>query len=265
MIKGLRRRGVRMLLTATAMLAGAAGVALATIPGTDSVINGCYEKRTGILRVLDTEAGKKCLSFESPISWNQQGPKGTPGPQGAQGPQGLSGAAGEDGADGEDGASGANGISVTSATEPAGANCAFGGVQFTAANGQSFACNGAPGQGGAQGAPGPTGPPGPPGLAQIRDVEWTTQQFLQIDTDTTKRAVAMCPVGKELLGGGFRPPWTDVRGNFAIDAELIESTPFFIDGATPAPGWAVTFRERTPTPHDWLPRVWAVCATIAGD
>ena len=79
MIKGLRRRGVRVLLVATAMLAGAAGVALATIPGSNGVINGCYEKRIGILRVIDAEAGKTCTSFETPISWNQQGPKGDPG------------------------------------------------------------------------------------------------------------------------------------------------------------------------------------------
>jgi ASPM-SPD-2-Hydin domain-containing protein len=94
MIKALGRRGARMLLTATALLAGAAGVALATIPGSTGVINGCYEKRTGILRVIDTEAGKTCLRIETPISWNQTGPKGDPGaqgPRGAQGPQGEQG------------------------------------------------------------------------------------------------------------------------------------------------------------------------------
>jgi hypothetical protein len=72
MIKGLRRRGTRMLLLATAMLAGAAGIALATIPGATGVINGCYEKRTGLLRVIDAEAGKKCTQWETPISWSQQ-------------------------------------------------------------------------------------------------------------------------------------------------------------------------------------------------
>jgi hypothetical protein len=93
MINGLRRRGVRMLLAATAMLAGAAGVALATIPGSTGVINGCYEKRTGILRVIDAEAGKTCLSFETPISWNQRGLKGDPGATGARGERGPAGPA----------------------------------------------------------------------------------------------------------------------------------------------------------------------------
>jgi hypothetical protein len=93
MTKGLRKRGMRMLLAATAMLAGAAGVALATIPGSDSIINGCYEKRTGILRVIDAEAGKRCLSFEMPISWNQRGLKGDPGATGARGERGPAGPA----------------------------------------------------------------------------------------------------------------------------------------------------------------------------
>ena len=91
MITGLRRRGMRMLFAGTAILAGATGVALATIPGSDGIINGCYEKRTGILRVIDPEAGKKCLSLETPISWNQKGLKGDPGAPGARGERGPAG------------------------------------------------------------------------------------------------------------------------------------------------------------------------------
>jgi hypothetical protein len=30
-------------------------------------------------RVIDKEAGKNCLSFETPINWNQHGLKGDPG------------------------------------------------------------------------------------------------------------------------------------------------------------------------------------------
>jgi hypothetical protein len=101
-----------------------------------------------------------------------QGLVGTPGAQGLQGIAGLAGAKGEtgaqgdpgaDGADGEDGQNGTNGqngVSVTSAVEPAGANCPTGGSVFTAANGVTYACNGAkgdkgdPGQNGQDGADG---------------------------------------------------------------------------------------------------------------
>lgn len=104
----------RLAAAAAAALAGAtvAAAAYATIPGSSGAINGCYEKRTGIVRVIDAEAGKSCLSFETPISWNQRGEKGDPGPQGpagvagadgAPGPQGLKGEAGEPGPPGAPG------------------------------------------------------------------------------------------------------------------------------------------------------------------
>jgi hypothetical protein len=89
MIKALGRRGARMLLTAAALLVGATGIALATIPSSSGVINGCYEKRLGILRVIDADAGKTCTKYENPISWNQQGPKGEPGPAGPAGADGI--------------------------------------------------------------------------------------------------------------------------------------------------------------------------------
>jgi hypothetical protein len=66
---------------------------------------------------------------------------------------GKAGADGTDGTDGTNGADGRDGVSVTSAVEPVGTNCANGGSKFTAANGVTYACNGAPGpsgQGGGQ-------------------------------------------------------------------------------------------------------------------
>jgi hypothetical protein len=112
----------------TALVVG--GVALATIPSSGGVISGCYEKRTGLLRVIDTEAGKTCMSFETPISWNQQGPKGDPGSAGLAGPAGTDGAQGPAGTHGEAGLPGPQGE---------------------------------PGPTGPQGEPGPTGPQGEPG------------------------------------------------------------------------------------------------------
>ena len=67
-----RTIGRRASVLAVVALAGTAGgVAYATIPGSSGTINGCYEKRTGILRVIDSDAGAKCTSYETPISWNQ--------------------------------------------------------------------------------------------------------------------------------------------------------------------------------------------------
>ena len=56
------------------------GVALATIPGSNGVISGCYVKDgysgAGKVRVIDAQAGKTCNSTENALSWNKQGPRG---------------------------------------------------------------------------------------------------------------------------------------------------------------------------------------------
>ncbi len=49
-------------------------------------IKGCYNKRTGALRIAN-----KCKTGELPITWNIQGPKGDPGIQGPEGAPGYSG------------------------------------------------------------------------------------------------------------------------------------------------------------------------------
>jgi hypothetical protein len=74
---------------ATALIGGIAGAA---IPGAGGVINGCYDVKTGQLRVYDSErATKGCSKAESAISWSQRGPQGDPGAAGAQGPPGPQG------------------------------------------------------------------------------------------------------------------------------------------------------------------------------
>ena len=88
------RHGLRMILGAAGLLVVLAGVAWAAIPDSGQVISACYEKRTGILRVIDAEAGKSCLRFEAAISWNQQGLEGDPGAPGAPGARGEPGPAG---------------------------------------------------------------------------------------------------------------------------------------------------------------------------
>ena len=92
------------------------------IPAADGVINGCYPKNVGNLRVIDPSGGDNCRPSEIPMSWSQRerdrrairtagaegryrrdratgpegrhrrdraaGPKGTPAPTGATGRKG---------------------------------------------------------------------------------------------------------------------------------------------------------------------------------
>lgn len=88
----LQRR--TLLLLGTVAVALATGVGYAAIPSSSGAVNGCYERITGILRVIDKEAGKSCKSFETAITWSVQGPTGAPG---AIGPKGETGAKGEKG------------------------------------------------------------------------------------------------------------------------------------------------------------------------
>lgn len=73
------------------------------------MISGCYEKRTGILRVIAPKPAKTCLSFETPISWNHKGPAGPPGTQGPKGDKGDQGADGAPGPKGDKGHQGPQG------------------------------------------------------------------------------------------------------------------------------------------------------------
>lgn len=79
------------------VVAVAAGVAWATIPDGQGVIHTCFKTDNGQLRVVDSAA---CNASETPLSWSQTGPQGTPGPQGPPGPQGDPGAVGPTGPSG---------------------------------------------------------------------------------------------------------------------------------------------------------------------
>jgi collagen triple helix repeat protein len=155
----LSRRTLVAGATVLAVTVGA-GIAYASIPSTNGVINGCYEKRTGILRVIDSDAGKTCLSFETPISWNQQGPKGEAGPAGPAGPKGDAGSRGENGAAGQKGDPGDQGpAGATGADGAAGPIGPAGPKGDVGPRGE----NGAPGPKGEQGLAGATGAAGPAG------------------------------------------------------------------------------------------------------
>jgi hypothetical protein len=100
---GLVKRKSMILALAPLIALAAVGVSLAAIPSSDGVIHGCYSTFGGFsgqLRVIDTQAGAKCLRQEKALDWNQRGPqgatgasgpKGDPGPKGDSGPQGLQG------------------------------------------------------------------------------------------------------------------------------------------------------------------------------
>jgi hypothetical protein len=153
----------------------AGGVAWATIPAADGVINACYrtseDDQKGQVRVVNDPAA--CRNNETRISWNQVGPQGERGlqgergPQGEQGPQGSQGERGPQGEQGEAGRDGADGVGVTTAAESAGTNCAAGGVQLTAANGVNYVCNGNDGRDGRDGVNGTNGANGSNGTNGI--------------------------------------------------------------------------------------------------
>ena len=74
-------RGSRLLLVLVlgAAVFGVVSGAQAAIPDSSGVINGCYQKNVGNLRVIDPSAGDSCRPSEIAISWSQTGPQGTQG------------------------------------------------------------------------------------------------------------------------------------------------------------------------------------------
>lgn len=91
------------------VILGGGAYAATTIPGPNGVINGCYQKKVGTLRVIT--AKQKCSKKnEITLSWNQRGVRG---PTGATGGTGLTGASGAKGSIGLTGLSGAQGTDGT--------------------------------------------------------------------------------------------------------------------------------------------------------
>lgn len=180
---------------ATAALAG--GIAVAAIPDDGGVIQACYTKNTGALRVIDTARGQTCHpSKELALAWSQTGPKGDPGDPG---PAGAKGDQGEPGADGMPGATGATG--------PVGP----------------------------QGAKGDKGDPGPAGPGGVSGYEIVNDSF-DVGGFSTGAGDVVCPSGKKVLGGGvfassshvvrtapngFGTGWMGVVGNPFVGAERV--------------------------------------------
>ena len=122
-----RKRVLTFAVGALLAAAIAGGVAYATIPGpggtsTASALRARDDQERQRCRGRRTDAA--CRPNKAPISWNQLGQPGAPGPQGEH-PKGEPGAPGTNGMNGTNGK---DGVSITTAVEPAGANCANGGV-----------------------------------------------------------------------------------------------------------------------------------------
>lgn len=135
---GKVRKQNRISAAAGAVIATAlaGGIAWATTQVSGNVIHGCYDKNSGVLRVVSVEGA--CRPSELAIAWNQTGPQGlqgpkgdkgdtgATGPRGPEGPQGLQGQKGDTGDPGPRGPQGDRGPEGPEGPEgPAGAAHAF--------------------------------------------------------------------------------------------------------------------------------------------
>jgi hypothetical protein len=110
-VRALVRSRITIAIAAAALGMSTAGaIAYASVPDSDGIIHGCYNKLIGTLRVQDASSSnpllRRCNASETAIMWNQAGPQGPAGPAGAQGPQGEPGRDGADGATGPQGPAG---------------------------------------------------------------------------------------------------------------------------------------------------------------
>ena len=147
------------VVSASVATALAGGVAWATIPAANGVINACYrvseDDQKGQLRAVSDPAA--CRNNEAPISWNQVGPQGERGLQGERGSQGVQGPQGPKGDTGATGPTGPQGPQGDKGDPgPKGDSGPPGDPGQAGADGE----DGAPGP---KGDPGPAGPPGPMG------------------------------------------------------------------------------------------------------
>jgi len=201
-------------LRAAAALAGAAvaalvagGVIFAAIPDANGLVHACYStngakaKGGTSLSIIDS-ASATCANGQQEVDWNQTGPQGATGPQGPKGDTGAQGSKGDTGDTGQQGLAGVDGKDGTSVTSqtliPGDSNCANGGSEFTAANGTTYACNGAA---------------GPAETQQVKTyVDWSTVPQCSgwgtvgfgCSTGAESAGTAHCPSGSVVLGGGYQ-------------------------------------------------------------
>lgn len=123
-----------------------------------------------------------------------QGLQGLTGPAGAQGLQGVQGLTGPAGPLGPEGPAGKDGLQgLTGPMGPMGPMGPVGAAGLQGVQGVP----GAVGLQGPQGEPGPQGAPGVSGLVMVNSARSTLGALAKVS------AVAICPAGKKVLGGGY--------------------------------------------------------------
>ncbi|MEY4126280.1 MAG: hypothetical protein RL737_469, partial [Bacteroidota bacterium] len=194
---------------------------------------------------LDTVTGNVYTKLNA-TTWvlisNIMGPQGAAGAVGPQGIQGIQGATGLPGAQGLPGTNGINGLNAATLTtvEPAGANCATGGVKLEFGpdvNGNGlldaaeivpaltqYVCNGA---NGAVGAQGPIGITGPAGVAGPAGTNGTNGLNALVKT-TVEPAGVNCVAGGTKVETGL-----DANNNGVLDLAEINAaqTTYVCNGA----------------------------------
>lgn len=170
------------VVVTTAAVAGGA-FAFGAVGG-GGVINACYDKANGNLRVLVAGGKTSCRRSEGRISWNQRGPKGDTGAQGAQGPAGPQGAQGPAGSPGATGVQGPKGDKGDTGSQ------------------------GPPGPQGTPGAdstvPGPPGPKGDTGASGFSSLTYVTSSVSwhpSAPAGSQYYGEAVCPSGLHAVGG----------------------------------------------------------------
>ena len=200
-------------------------------------IHGCVQAGSGQVRIV--AADDRCRPNERSLTWNVEGPAGPAGAAGQRGPAGEAGARGPAGPAGEAGAPG-----------PAGAP----GEAGTAGPPGETGPAGPAGPAGEAGPAGPEGAAGEPGAPGISGWEQVTSAAVSLPTGGTKAAVARCPAGKQVFGGGFTSPGA---GSTVVESRPV-SGPVAGDTRT-TPGWLVW--ARNPSGPDSTLSAYALCAT----
>ena len=201
------------------------GVAIAAIPSTSTAkFNGCVNKDTGVLRVINYEAGKRCKKSEKGISWAQGWTyKGMWRASTSYRP-------GDVVLD--------NGSSYVARTasvaKPPSSDASRWGLLASA---------------GPQGAPGATGPAGPVGVAYV-PVTQLVPPHAHFDATIT------CPQGKYVVGGGIETPDHQIVKSGPVDGPDAD--------ALPDDGWRLLAENVLSTTEDVTGYATCMTATWIG-
>jgi hypothetical protein len=275
--------GAGVVVASVAMLvavAPAAGVLAHAGKGGDHLIHACIKAGSGTYAKAPKRADAKCPKGSTPVHWARKG--GAPGPMGPQGPKGDSGEAsgipgpvgpegpaGPEGPKGNKGDDGAQGPAGPAG--PVGPVGPAGPIGLTGADGAQGPAGpaGPIGLTGADGAAGPAGPVGPAGPAGVQGPAGTDGDdgvsgwervvgaVSVTNAASPKTAVANCPAGKNVIGGGY----TLTAANGAAKLSVTSNWPSDSDS------WSVTASEDTAllkaAAGDWSVQAYAICITAS--